>query len=119
MGVKGSVDATLDAPALNEVIVFANSMRSNLNEHADNIRAICQNMSSDESLVGGDGEVIKKNYETIASTITTLEQSFEHIVTILNQKLEVIYQMNAGKNTAASTEAAEHAKKNTALYEKN
>lgn len=112
MGAKGPLDVVLDIPAINEIIVFANQFKQEVNEHSSAIRNLCKQMTDDESLNGGDGEIIKANFKVIADGCTQLENSIEKIVTILNQRLEKLIQMNKGKTTADSTEAASKAAKN-------
>jgi methyl-accepting chemotaxis protein len=112
MGAKGPLDVVLDIPAVNEIIVFANQYKAEVSEHVSAIRSLCKQMTDNESLNGGDGEEIKANFVVISNGCSQLESSIEKIVTILNQRLEKMIQMNKGKTTAEATEAANKAAKN-------
>lgn len=116
--MKGSLDMVVDGPALNEIIVFANQLKQECGERAEHIRKICTNMEEEESLAGGDGDVIRENFKQIATAITKLETSISYIVAKLNTSLEHITRMYAGKNTAASTDAANAAAKKTGIFNK-
>ncbi len=112
MGNKGPVDVVLDIPAINEIIVFANTYKQEVAEKADTIRTLCKQMSENESLSGGDGEEIKANFQVIANGCNQLEQSVDKIVSVLNNKLGTMLKMNKGTTTAASSDAAKKASKN-------
>lgn len=109
MAGKGPVDVVLDVPAINEIIVFANQYKSDVIEKADRIRTLCNQMSENESLSGGDGEEIKANFLIIANGCNQLDTSVQHIVSVLNSKLEKMIKMNKGATTADSAEAAKKA----------
>ena len=112
MGNKGPLDVVLDIPAINEIIVFANQFKQEVSEKADTIRTLCKQMTENESLNGGDGEEIKANFQSIATGCNQLEQSVDKVVSVLNNKLEKMIQMNKGTTTAASSEAAKKASQN-------
>lgn len=109
MGTKGPLDVVTDGPAINEIIVFANQYRQEVTEQAERICQLCQQMTDNESLNGGDGEEIKANFKTIASGCKQLEASAKNIVDNLNKNLESIIKMSKGTTTAASTDAAKKA----------
>lgn len=109
MGYKGPLDVVTDGPAINEIIVFANQYRQEVSEQTDLICNICQGMTDNEALNGGDGEEIKANFKTIASGCKQLESSVKNIVDNLNKNLESIIKMSKGTTTAASTDAAKKA----------
>lgn len=116
--MKGQLDTVIDGPALNEIIVFANQLKQDCVEKAEHIRKICMSMEEEESLKGGDGDVIRENFKTIASGINKLERSITYIVSKLNTSLEYVTKMYAGKNTAAATEAAAGASKKAGIFNK-
>lgn len=116
--MKGELDMVADGPALNEIIVFANQLKQDCSEKAEHIRRICLSMEDEESLKGGDGDVIRENFKQIASGINKLEGSITFIVSKLNTSLEAVTRMYAGKNTAASTEAVNAAAKKTGIFNK-
>lgn len=109
MGNKGALDVVVDQPAINEIIVYANSYRQAVQEDIDTITSLCKKMTEDESLNGGDGEEIKANFNTIATGCITLEKSIKHIVDGLNANLESIIKMTKGTTTSESTQAAAQA----------
>ncbi len=116
--MKGSLDMVADGPALNEIIVFANQLKQDCSEKAEHIRKICLNMEEEESLAGGDGDVIRENFKKMSTSITKLEGSVTYIVQKLNVNLEAVTKMYAGKNTAAATDAADAATKKTGIFNK-
>lgn len=116
--MKGSLDMVADGPALNEIIVFANQLKQDCSEKAEHIRKICLNMEEEESLAGGDGDVIRENFKKVATGINKLEGSISYIVSKLNTNLEAVTRMYAGKNTQASSDAADAASKKTGIYNK-
>ena len=108
MANKG-LDVVLDVPAINEIIVFANHYRQGVTASADTIRTLCAQMQDNESLAGGDGEEIRENFKIIGEGCTQLEQSVEKIVTVLNNRLETMLQMNKGKISGDSKDTAKKA----------
>lgn len=116
--MKGELDMVADGPALNEIIVFANQLKMDCSEKAEHIRKICLNMEDEETLKGGDGDVIRDNFKQIATGINKLEGSITYIVTKLNASLEAVTKMYAGKNTQASSEAVNTAAKKTGIFSK-
>lgn len=118
MSNKGPLDVVVDAPAVNEIIVFANQYRQEAIEKTDLIIDICRKMTEDESLNGGDGELIKANFQTIASGSTKLAQSIKAIVDGLNQNLESIIKMKKGTTIGDSSEKAKAAANNMGVLKK-
>ncbi len=112
MAGKGPVDVVFDLPAVNEIIVFANKYKDDVQTSADEIRTICKQMSENESLSGGDGEEIKANFQQIANGCNHLEKSVETIVKVLNDRLESMIKMGKGTTTANSSDAAKKASSN-------
>lgn len=115
MANKGPLDVVLDIPAMNEIIVYANTYKNEVSDAIASIKTLCKQMTDDESLNGGDGEEIKANFQQIAEGCQTMEKSIEGIVKVLNDRLEKMIQMNKGKTTAASTDAAKKAASNMAI----
>ena len=116
--MKGQLDTVIDGPALNEIIVFANQLKQDCTEKSEHIRKICLSMEEEESLKGGDGDVIRENFKTIASGINKLERSITFIVQKLNTSLEYVTKMYAGKNTAAASGAAASSSKKAGIFGK-
>lgn len=116
--MKGELDMVADGPALNEIIVFANQLKQDCAEKAEHIRKVCLSMEDEESLKGGDGDVIRENFKLTATGINKLEGSITYIVGKLNTSLEAVTRMYAGKNTAQSTETAKAASKKTGIFNK-
>ena len=116
--MKGELDMVADAPALNEIIVFANQLKQDCSQIAEHIRKICLNMEDEESLKGGDGDVIRENFKLTATGINRLEGSISYIVSKLNTSLEHVTRMYAGKNTQAASDAAQAASKKTGIFNK-
>lgn len=116
--MKGELDMVADGPALNEIIVFANQLKQDCDEKAEHIRKICLQMEDEESLKGGDGDVIRENFKQTAAGISKLESSVSFIVSKLNSNLEAVTKMYAGKNTQGSTEAVNAAAKKTGMFHK-
>lgn len=112
MGTKGPLNVVLDIPAINEIIVFANQYKMDISEKTEHIRTLCKQMTDNETLSGGDGEEIKANFGIIANGCNQLEQSVDKIVSVLNNRLEKMIQMNKGKTTANATDAAKKASSN-------
>jgi hypothetical protein len=109
MAGKGPLDVVLDIPAINEIIVFANQYKQEVSEKADTIRTLCKQMTENESLNGGDGEEIKASFKEIAKGCNQLEQSVDHIVAVLNSKLDTMIKMNKGTTTGAASDEAKKA----------
>ena len=118
MGNKGPIDVVVEAPAVNEIIVFANQYRQEILEATSTITAACQRMTEEESLNGGDGEEIKANFQTIAAGCVTLEKSVKVMVDGLNKNLESIIKMSKGTTTAASSVAAKSASNKMGVFKK-
>ncbi len=116
--MKGSLDMVVDGPALNEIIVFANQLKTDCCEKAEHIRKICLSMEEEESLSGGDGDVIRENFKKTATGINKLEGSITYIVAKLNTSLESVVKMYAGKNTQAVSEQMDSATKKTGMFNK-
>ena len=104
-----SLDTKIDIGAMNEIIVHGQQYKNEMSAAAGEIRSICQQMSEDESLAGGDGEQIKANFATIAEGCTNLEKSLEYIMKILNEKLAPAIEMRRGATLGDSTEVAKSA----------
>lgn len=104
MGTKGNLDTKIDTVALNEVIVFANQYRQEVTDASNEIRSICQNMENEESLQGGDGDVIRENFKAIAQGCNNLDRSTEKIVKVLNDKLSVAINMRHGSTIGDSSD---------------
>lgn len=111
MGNKGPINVVLDIPAINEVIVYANQFNQEVGESANTIRTLCNQMTANETLSGGDGEQIKEAFGNIAKGCNSIEKSTAAIVRILNDRLSKMLQMNKGKTTDSAMEAAQKAQK--------
>lgn len=105
MAGKGPLDAKIDTGALNEVIVFANQYRQDVSEKAEQIRHICATMEEEESLKGGDGDVIRENFGKIAVGCNNLDKSTQFITKILNERLGSAIEMRHGKSLGSSTDS--------------
>lgn len=106
MGLKGSSNAVLDASAMNEVIVFANQYKRDVQGDAEQIQAICRTMEDEESLKGGDGENIRANFITISKGCENMVKSMDEITKYLNDVLYKILATKQGKSDMGATEAA-------------
>lgn len=111
MGAKGPVDTKIDTNALNEVIVFANQYRQDVTDRADTIRKLCRQMEENETLKGGDGEVIRENFMKIAQGCNNLDSSTEKISKVLNDRLGKAIEMYHGKAVGSTAEDAQKAAK--------
>lgn len=109
MANKGNLDTKIDTSALNEVIVFASTYRQDVTEASNEIRTICQSMENEESLQGGDGDIIRENFRTIAMGCNNLDKSTEKIVKVLNDKLSAAIKMRHGQSVGDSTDKAKSA----------
>lgn len=118
MGSKGKLDTIVDAPALQEIIVSANRLRTECSKSADHIRAVCTNMAEEESLKGGDGDVIREAFSNISSGVTNLEKSLTFVTQTLNNSLEKVLKMVAGKSTGAMQEETNKATKKMGIFKK-
>lgn len=116
MAGKGPMDAKIDTQALNEVIVFANQYRIDVKDQSERVRRICMNMQTEESLSGGDGDVIRDNFMKIAVCCEQLDNSTEYIVKVLNDKLGAAIQLRHGAAIGNSTESMDAAVKNTGVF---
>lgn len=116
---KGPLDVAIDPAAVSDIIIFSNEMRIAISERVESIRAICQRMTEEESLNGGDGENIKALFKTIGSGYLNLEQSVKVIVDGLNEKLNKILQMTKGTTTAAAEDVTKAAAKNIGVMKKS
>ena len=118
MSTKGKLDTIVDAPALQEIIVSANRLRQECTKSADNIRKVCLNMEEEESLKGGDGDIIREAFASISSGVTNLEKSLSFVTQTLNNNLEKILKMVAGKSTGAMQEETQAATKKMGIFKK-
>lgn len=109
MGAKGPVNTKIDTNALNEVIVFANQYRQEVTDRVDTIRKLCRQMEDNETLKGGDGEVIRENFMVIAQGCNNLDSSMEKIVKVLNDRLGKAIEMYHGKAVGSTTDDASKA----------
>lgn len=120
MAGKGpSQNLIIDVSVLNEVIVFANSYRTEIAEKADTIRAICRRMQDEESLKGGDGEQIRNSFDVIGKGCNDLNTSAQYIVEVLNDRLEAAIKMRHGESLGDSVDTAAKAAKSVGVYKKD
>ena len=103
------LSTTIDVDALTAIIVFANNYKTVVENNSDQIRAICANMESNESLKGGDGEIIRENFASLSKGCVNLKRSMEAVSKVLNEKLEVAIKMRHGKSVGDSTDKAKQA----------
>lgn len=116
MAGKGPLDARIDTGALNETIVFANQYRHDVSDAADQIRRICAMMEEEESLKGGDGDVIRENFAKLAVGCNNLDKSTQYITKVLNDKLASAIQMRHGQTVGSSTETMDKAAQNAGMF---
>lgn len=114
--LSGNVKINTDS--LNEVIVFSNRYRQEVDRAADEIKMICGQMEDDASLKGGDGDLIRENFRTIAIACDGLRESTEKISAVLNDKLVKAIAQTKGMNAAASTEAINKAARKAGTLKK-
>lgn len=119
MANKGPLDAKIDVGALNEIIVYANQYRQEVTEKTDAIRNLCNQMAENESLSGGDGDVIRDNFAKIATGCSSLDRSTEFIVKTLNDKLGVAIQMRHSSSIGSSTESMDKAASTVGVLKKD
>lgn len=115
MAAKGPVDTKIDTNALNELIVFANTYRQDVTERVDSIRKLCRQMEENESLKGGDGDIIRENFVKIAEGCNNLDKSTETIIKVLNDRLGKAIEMYHGNTLGDSEEKAAKASKNVGV----
>lgn len=115
---KGPVDTKIDTAALNEIIIFANQYKNDLDEKATEISNICDTMKSDESLAGGSGENIRAAFEAISVATSKLKESTEKIASSLDETLGKA--LEAGKDAQARSveETATAKAKKAGVYNK-
>lgn len=116
MAGKGPLDTKIDTGALNEVIVFANQYRIEVSQRAQDIRRICAQMEDEESLKGGDGDVIRENFAKIAAGCNNLDKSTQFIAKQLNERLGHAIEMRHGKSIGSSTESIDKAAQKTGIF---
>ena len=114
--LQSSVNISIDA--MNELIVATNMYRQEVDKAADEIRLICQQMEDDESLKGGDGDLIRENFKAISVSCRGLHDSTKYIAGVLNGKLSHAIKMMEGRTAAASTEAIQQANAKTGVFKK-
>ena len=49
MANKGPLDVVLDIPAMNEIIVYANTYKNEVSDAIASIKTLCKQMTDDES----------------------------------------------------------------------
>lgn len=118
MAGKGPLDTKIDTGALNEVIVFANQYRIDVSQKAQDIRRICASMEEEESLKGGDGDVIRENFAKIAVGCNNLDKSTQYIAKQLNERLGHAIEMRHGKSVAGSTDSINQATQKQGVFAK-
>jgi hypothetical protein len=109
MANKGPEHLKLDPVAMNEIIVFANQYRQDLEEKATEIATICKRMEEEESLKGGDGDLIRENFAKISVGCTNIKSSTERIITALNAGLEKLIEASKGRTVASAAEKMQSA----------
>lgn len=112
------VVTSIDVDALTAIIVFANGYRNLVESNAAKIKALCRSMKEDESLSGGDGDIIRDNFAKLSDGCTGLEKSMAAISKVLNEKLEAAIQMRHGATLGDSTEQATKAARNVGVLKK-
>ena len=112
------LSTTIDVDALTGIIVFCNSYKQLVDSNAAQIKALCKSMETEESLVGGDGDVIRTNFARIAEGCVNLENSTAQITKVMNEKLERAIDMRHGKTVGDTTDAANKAAANMGVLKK-
>lgn len=118
MAVKGAVDTKLDPNALASLVVFINRYQDEVNTASTEVRTICRKMEDEETLKGGDGEIIRQEFATIASGFVNIENSVHYVVKVLNDKLKSVIDMNKGTTTADSQDQVNSAAKKAGTFKK-
>lgn len=118
MGDFSNLNTKIDIQALNEVIVFANQYRQQVEEQTTIIRTVCLQMEQEESLVGGDGDVIREAFKSIAEGTAKLEASVNYITKQLNTKLGSAIQMRKGTTVGDAQDAMKKANQNMGVLAK-
>lgn len=109
MAKKGKTEINVEA--LTEIVMFARSYRTDVEESASEIRRICQTMLDDDSLKGGDGDVIRENFASIAAGCSNIAKSTEKIASILDKQLGKSILMKHGQAIGTSTDSIQRAAK--------
>lgn len=116
MAGKGPLDTKIDTAALAEVIVFGNQYRQDVSQRSADIRRICKQMEDEESLKGGDGDVIRENFAMIAVGCKQLDDSTQFITKVLNEKLGVAIHMRHGQTVGSSGDNMQKAVKQAGVF---
>lgn len=107
----------LNVDTLNSLIVLTNKYRQDVDKAADEIRLICQQMEDNESLKGGDGDLIRENFKNLSIACKGLYVSTAYIGKALNGRLaDTIEKAAKGKNSGG--DAASKAAAKVGVYKK-
>lgn len=109
MGVKGSVNTSIDVNELSSLIVFAKRYADEVEQASDEVRTLCRGMAEEESLKGGDGENFRAQFGQIATAYSNIDKSVQYITRTLNEKLKKALEMAKNSSSAASEDAAHQA----------
>lgn len=115
MGSKGPINAVFDVPAVNVVIVYANQYYVDVKEQAERITNICNKLTNDDALNGGDGEEIKACMKDIVTGCQQILRDNEKIVKGFNAGLERMLEMRKGKTTAQAKDSSATVAKNSGV----
>lgn len=109
MAVKGSVDTKIDTGALNEIIVYSNLFSKEVCDAVEQIQTICRRMEEEESLKGGDGEMIRESFIKISKGCMQIATSAKGISKTLDNRLGKALGMGKGSIAGNAAESAKSA----------
>lgn len=118
MAVKGAVNTSIDVNELSSLIVFARRYAEEVGAASDEIRTLCAGMAEEESLKGGDGEMIREQFAKIGTACASIDKSVQYIVRVLNDKLKTSLQMTHTTASSTSEDAISSASKKAGMFKK-
>lgn len=118
MAVKGAVNTAIDVNELSSLIVFAKRYSDEVSSASDEIRTLCRGMAEEESLKGGDGEMLREQFAKIGTACSSIDKSVQYIVEVLNEKLKDALQMTHATASSQSEDAINTAAKKAGVLKK-
>lgn len=118
MAQKGAVNTNIDFDAINAVILAAGKYKNVAESVTTEIRKIADQMRDEESLIGGNGEVIRDCFVEIGQGAYEVEMSLQQLIKLVDIALGKAMRSTESNVTNNAADEAANAAKNAGVYKK-
>lgn len=114
---KGQIKVNNDS--VSAIVVASRAYKGDVDTGILEIKRLCQQLLDNESLKGGDGELIREAARTLADRTQNLAKSADEIWKKLDKLVVLIAEAQGGRTAGNLHETVNKAGKNIGIYKKD